>query len=86
MIGSRPSQNFEPEKLSCPSGFDGRGRALRGPRPRAADGTNGTTVPDLAKSVPRLHGAVTAQRSIPTNFGFRVERLRASAHSSETHQ
>jgi hypothetical protein len=34
---------------------------------------NGTTVLDLAKSVPRLHGAVTAQRAIPTNFGFRAE-------------
>jgi hypothetical protein len=28
---------------------------------------------DLAKSVPRLHGAVTAQRAIPTNFRFRVQ-------------
>jgi hypothetical protein len=28
---------------------------------------------DLAKSVPRLHGAVTAQRAIPTHFGFRVD-------------
>jgi hypothetical protein len=28
---------------------------------------------DLAKSVPRLHGAVTAQRAIPTHFGFRVK-------------
>jgi hypothetical protein len=27
-------------------------------------------------SVPRLNGAVTAQRAIPTNFGFRVERRR----------
>jgi hypothetical protein len=61
------------EKLSCASGFDGRERALRGPRPRAAGGTNGTTVLDLAKSVPRLHGAVTAQRAIPTHCGFRVK-------------
>jgi hypothetical protein len=60
------------EKLSCASGFDGRDRALRGPRPRAAGGTNGTTVFDLAKSVPRLHGAVTAQRAIPTHCGFRA--------------
>jgi hypothetical protein len=35
---------------------------------------NGTAVFDLAKSVPRLHGTGTAQRAIPTNFGFRVER------------
>jgi hypothetical protein len=27
---------------------------------------------DLAKIVPRLHGAMTAQRAIPTNIGFRV--------------
>jgi hypothetical protein len=40
-------------------------------------------VPDLAKSVPRLHGAVTAQRAIPTSFGFRVERPPASAQRSE---
>jgi hypothetical protein len=53
-------------------GEAGRERALRGPRPRAAGGTNGTTVLDLAKCVPRLHGAVTAQRAIPTNFSFRV--------------
>jgi hypothetical protein len=69
----REFQCSEPEKLNCASGFDGRDRALRGPRPRAAGGTNGTTVLDLAKSVPRLHGAVTAQRAIPTNFGCRVE-------------
>jgi hypothetical protein len=30
---------------------------------------------DLAKSVPRLHGAVTAQRSILTNFGFRAPAM-----------
>jgi hypothetical protein len=33
----------------------------------------GLSAPDLAKSVPRLHGAVTAQRAIPTYFGFRVK-------------
>jgi hypothetical protein len=33
----------------------------------------GTTVLDLGKSVPRLHGAVTAQSAIPTDFGFRVK-------------
>jgi hypothetical protein len=64
------------EKLSCPSGFDGRDRALRGPRPRAAGGMNATAVFDLAKSVPRLHGAVTAQRAIPTHFGFSPKRAK----------
>jgi hypothetical protein len=33
---------------------------------------NGTTVLALTKSVPRLHGAVTAQRAIPANLGHRV--------------
>jgi hypothetical protein len=65
--------SIQPKKPSCYSGFEGRDRALRGPRPRAAGGTNGTTVLALAKSVPRLHGAGTAQRAIPTHFGFRVQ-------------
>jgi hypothetical protein len=64
---------IEPEKLSCSLEFDGRDRAPRGPRPRSAGGTNGTTVFGRAKRVPRLNGAGTAQRAIPTNIGFRIE-------------
>jgi hypothetical protein len=37
---------------------------------------------DLAKSVPRLHGAVTAQRAIPTHFGFQDKRTHD--HRQET--
>jgi peroxiredoxin len=66
---------LQSEKLGCSSGFDGGDRALRGPRPRAAGGTNGTTVLDQAKCVPRLNGAVKAQHAIPTHFGFRVQAL-----------
>jgi L-alanine-DL-glutamate epimerase-like enolase superfamily enzyme len=65
----------KPEKPGCFSGFAGRERALRGPCARAARGTNGTTALDLAKWVPRLNGAVTAQRAIPTDFGFRAESI-----------
>jgi len=69
----RENRETEPEKLSCPSGSDGRDRALRGPRPRSAGGTNGTPVPGLTARVPRLNGAGTAQRAIPTQVGFRAK-------------
>ncbi|MGD0745851.1 MAG: hypothetical protein ABSA45_11925, partial [Verrucomicrobiota bacterium] len=39
------------------------------PRPRPADGTNCARVDARPGSVPRLNGAVTAQRAIPTAQG-----------------
>jgi hypothetical protein len=72
MLNLLASRTLKSEKRSCCPGFDGRDRAPRGPRPRAAGGTNGTTALDLAKIVPLLNGPVTTQRAIPTNIGFRV--------------
>jgi hypothetical protein len=57
----------------------GRDSALRCPRPRPAAGTNGTKPHDLAKALPRLNGAVTAPRTVPTNFSLLMRTKLAPA-------
>lgn len=51
----------------------GRDSALRCPRPRPAGGTNGAQPQNTANGFPRLNGAVTAQRAVPTMSSFPLE-------------
>ena len=63
-----------PEFQSWARENGGRDSALRCPRPRPAGGMNDARADTRSGSVPRLNGAVTAQRAVPTNFGVRVYR------------
>jgi hypothetical protein len=62
-----------PENRSWARANCGRDGALRCPRPRPAGGTNCARLDAHLGSAPRLDGAVTAQRAIPTNFGSRAQ-------------
>ena len=53
----------------------GRDSALRCPRPRPAGGTNGARTSLYTPHVPRLNGAGTAQRAIPTILPLSFELL-----------
>ena len=57
-------------KLDCAR--KGRDRALRGSRPRSAGGRKGAAVGHREILIPRLNGAGTSQRDVPTHFGVRV--------------
>jgi hypothetical protein len=50
---------------------------------RPAGGTNCARVNARLRSVPRLNGAVAAQRAIPTNFGLQVEPAHAGCCESK---
>ena len=65
---------LEPEHRSWSTEKGGRDSALRCPRPRPAGGMNGVRTDTCHRVVPRLNGAETAQRTVPTNFGVPVER------------